>query len=296
MKKKILLFSLIIMSILFINVENVKAEEYQVGDLVEVINPSGGESMRFYITDILKVDEDMLYTLTSTEPYIRTMKFTEENLKTGWFDPIVILEHYENVDEKFKYFIDMDKNSLSYENNEEYGVFATTSPPTLCDDFPLNKKVYIEFEDLQEPIYFNCSVLKNDKGKFNNSYAFNTFYPGKGYILSYVEVSENPSYDFVLKTIISDSTNDLVNELNNLNLNNSLSGYLAISIHEKNLSLINKIENNTNYIDVNQTTKNNENIKNPSTSDINIAIIGLVTLITLTGVIVGVKRLKKLSK
>ena len=46
-----------------------------------------------------------------------------------------------------------------------------------------------------------------------------------------------------------------------------------------------------------QTTNGTENeIKNPSTSDVNIVIIGLVTLIVLTGVIVGVRRLKKLSK
>lgn len=38
MKKKILLFSLILISVLFINVGKVNAEEYKVGDLVEVIN------------------------------------------------------------------------------------------------------------------------------------------------------------------------------------------------------------------------------------------------------------------
>lgn len=44
----------------------------------------------------------------------------------------------------------------------------------------------------------------------------------------------------------------------------------------------------------NQVT--NDTVENPKTSDINIVIIGLVTLIVLTGVIVGVRRLKKLSK
>ena len=39
-----------------------------------------------------------------------------------------------------------------------------------------------------------------------------------------------------------------------------------------------------------------DDVQNPKTSDINIVIIGLVTLIVLTGVIVGVRRLKKLSK
>lgn len=46
-----------------------------------------------------------------------------------------------------------------------------------------------------------------------------------------------------------------------------------------------------------QTTNGTENeVKNPSTSDINIVIIGMITLIVLTGVIVGVRKLKKLSK
>ena len=39
-----------------------------------------------------------------------------------------------------------------------------------------------------------------------------------------------------------------------------------------------------------------DDVQNPKTGDINIVIIGVVTLITLTVVIVGVKRLKKLSK
>lgn len=37
-------------------------------------------------------------------------------------------------------------------------------------------------------------------------------------------------------------------------------------------------------------------VQNPKTSDINIVIIGMITLIVLSGVIVGIRRLKKLSK
>ena len=74
----------------------------------------------------------------------------------------------------------------------------------------------------------------------------------------------------------------------------------------KKLTFVNKKEvneetNNNQNTNANeeagQTTNVTENeIKNPSTSDVNIVIIGLVTLIVLTGVIVGVRRLKKLGK
>lgn len=45
-----------------------------------------------------------------------------------------------------------------------------------------------------------------------------------------------------------------------------------------------------------QTTSENNVVENPKTSDVNIVVIGIVTLIVLSGVIVGVRRLKKLSK
>lgn len=74
----------------------------------------------------------------------------------------------------------------------------------------------------------------------------------------------------------------------------------------KKLTFVNKKEvneetNNNQNTNANeeagQTTNGTQNeIKNPSTSDVNIVVIGIVTLIVLSGVIVGVRRLKKLSK
>ena len=90
MKKKILLFCLILISVLFIGIGKVKAEEYKVGDLVEIINPSGGETMKFYIV----VEEDG-YILESENAIFNSSLSESEDIS-------VIPQYLEDLEETIK--------------------------------------------------------------------------------------------------------------------------------------------------------------------------------------------------
>ena len=91
-------------------------------------------------------------------------------------------------------------------------------------------------------------------------------------MLGNVDGVEKPAGNVTKELTFSDKTEDVSEDINN--------------------------NQNTNVNEeVTQTTNSVETeVKNPSTSDVNIAVIGMVTLIVLSGVIVGVRRLKKISK
>ena len=148
----------------------------------------------------------------------------------------------------------------------------------LCNNKSL-QKIFTYYEDITDYIINNNSNLE-----INATHGVH----GTGY----GSLGKNLQYNSLNKNILD------INEEGKINIINS--GKATIEIKDiKNYLILFDVVNEcpgdqNNVVDI--IAKTEQTIKNPSTSDINIAIIGVVTLITLTGVIVGVRRLKKLSK
>ena len=148
----------------------------------------------------------------------------------------------------------------------------------LCNNKSL-QKIFTYYEDITDYIINNNSNLE-----INATHGVH----GTGY----GSLGKNLQYNSLNKNILD------INEEGKINIINS--GKATIEIKDiKNYLILFDVVNEcpgdqNNVVDI--IAKTEQTIKNPSTSDINIAIIGVVTLITLTGVIVSVRRLKKLSK
>ena len=148
----------------------------------------------------------------------------------------------------------------------------------LCNNKSL-QKIFTYYEDITDYIINNNSNLeiKATHGVHGTGYG---------------SLGKNLQYNSLNKNILD------INEEGKINIINS--GKATIEIKDiKNYLILFDVVNEcpgdqNNVVDI--IAKTEQTIKNPSTSDINIAIIGVVTLITLTGVIVEEKRLKKLSK
>ena len=91
-------------------------------------------------------------------------------------------------------------------------------------------------------------------------------------MLGNVDGVEKPTGNVTKELTFSDKTEDVSEDINN-NQNTN--------VNEEVIQTTNSVETE---------------VKNPSTSDVNIVVIGIVTLIVLSGVIVGIRRLKKISK
>lgn len=316
MKKKILLFSLIIMSILFINVENVNAEEYKAGDLVEVVNPSGGKSQQFYVVagknEIIKMKENYCKSPNRQDEEIcnNINVSVDENYNYGnSFDlddsDIVILVSKNPVYKQATFSYDMSNEDIDF-------LFDQLYPFDKADfeyiyNIVMNDSYLYNLNDLTPSFGFYLELLysKNDNMTYSNSGEYEkSIYDVPNYLKNYVgsfcnniikiheEVTPSIYYihyakiDLFFNNTISLSAGKISN-----NLNNSVTAdsYATLIMRKTNLKLIKSSETKKEEI-------SKQEILNPKTSDVNIVIIGLVTLIVLAGVIVGVRRLKKLSK
>lgn len=254
MKRKILLFSMLLISVLFVGIGKVKAEDYKVGDLVEIINPNGGKSMEFYIQNIDK-NNNTNYILISKNPIL-------SNISTIDNEDILEYEYLNNLEVMGSFSPNVCSFKLTQEqinDIDENGIKIT------CPDY------ITSYDNILDSVY----QVPTD----SNYYAL------------YLEKINNNEY--LLKKQIAPSKEDL-----DTKIGKKLNIFISISLNDP--TLLKKIDvSELENIDNIQTTTVNDNqntIANPKTSDINIVIIGMVTLIVLSGVIVGIRRLKKLSK
>lgn len=280
MKKKLFLLLTMIFAITF-GINNVSAEEtieYKAGDLVEVINPDGGESLKFYIEPF--EDEEGEYILFSVDPIIKneTVNESEEKYESD-------KELFEQ-NNRFKYLYDIDEN---IENNNYSFIQEITSAPISCID----EIWYSSYDNIKDSYYFNCSRYK---GKYNNSFILSLEHvdlsKNKWRVFSYLEISDDPKYDFVLRNI--KTKEEAIEEFNT----KKLDYYLALQISEPNLKLIRKAEikeNNEQSANNNVQTTTKDEVTNPKTSDTNPYIIIGFTLVGVAAIIISRKKIIKLK-
>lgn len=258
MKKRILLFSLILISVLFINVGKVNAEEYKVGDLVEVINPSGGETMKFYIT----VEEDG-YLLESKNAIFNSSLSESKDIS-------VIPQYLEDLENVIK------KQKYSFIQGFEFGCIED-----LLDDDSIEnideKGINVNFPSFMKN-YDDVFIASNVSGDTAS-------------VLFMKQVNGS----FVVKQLTANSFQELDNKIGgNLNF------YLSLYISKENSNIMRKVElpqsQNTNEM---QTTTINDKqyiVSNPKTNDINILFVSVGVLLVGFGIVLGTRKLKKLSK
>lgn len=267
MKKKIIIFSMLLISVLFIGMGKVSAEEYQVGDLVEVINPSGGKSMEFYV---LSNNVSGIHLL-SKEKY-----WENKSLQSGLLGDI----ENEITNEDFKYLFDFE-NTIEDENGYTLSFIQDVAIPTFACDIDFDKYENFSFSQIE---YFNCpSVYEQYVGSY--SYFFSNDYE-----IGIFEKSDNPNYQYMLTGYSEDDSSIL---------NKKIDFYLNIAIDKENFDILKKVElpskEENNDVPTTTITKN-DSITNPKTADINIMLIVGLSSLVLIGSIVSVKKLKKLSK
>lgn len=272
MKKKILLFCLILISILFINVGKVNAEEYKAGDLVEIINPSGGESQKFYV--VLNNSDSV--TLVSKEKFLEN-----EPLKNTLDKSVESL-----ASNNFKYLFEIE-NTQKDENGLVISFVQDIAVPVFACNINLDK-----YTNGWSPIeYFNCpKFYENFTGSY--TYSFSEEFP-----IGIFEKSDDPNYQYMIKGYSTE---------NNEVLDKKLNYYLWIEIDSKNLDFLkktniiidedNKDNKDNNDMQSNNFNANNEVVKNPKTSDNNIVLIIVLITIVSIGSFVSINKLKKLSK
>lgn len=263
MKKKILLFSLILISILFINIGKVSAEEYQVGDLVEVINPSGGESQKFlYIGELNSENSNYNgddYFLVTAEPVVIDKSFSE------FFDLYSGDNYLDVLNDDYEYLKFM--NNIQFFSQELHYAVST-----MIINNPNEDLIY--------------SIIKKMNRGF---YSYKNSCTNCDYQISYIETSDNPNE--LVQTLKFESRELLDSD------NTKLNWYYIFTVSKNDVNIIRKVSsNNINTTNVIQTAKSVENTNNPKTSDINILLVGAGILLVGFGIILGLKKLQKLSK
>lgn len=272
MKNKILLFCLILISVLFINICQAKAENYQVGDLVEVINPNGEKSQRFYISGIKKDNQyGLYYSLTSEKPLMvdKTVNEVPKATSGPW-----TLEKMKFINDDYSYLIDIN-NSIN-----QNLVFITDLNIDLSSCEPKDQTV--------DSIYYTDYDIEITCPNFFYNFSNNTFisiYSSSDSITRFKYLERKTNNEFVLKTFLN--IND---EYANERTTKKLDYYIRLVIEEKNLNLIRKVE--TEEI-LNAETTNN--IENPKTADVNI-LLAVLGIGIFTGIIVlSTNELKKIK-
>lgn len=140
------------------------------------------------------------------------------------------------------------------------------------------------------PIHENCKnavLLKGGKYITSNT---ESSWP---YVSAAIFMNSDPDNPIKISDLLDDGY-----ELSNKTLleeDGGVYGYYSYT-ESQNVSIDNPNSNDFNNPNDKSETVSKSEVENPKTSDINLIIIGMVTLIVLTGVIVGVRRLKKLSK
>lgn len=274
---------LLLVLMVFIAVPNlVFAEEYKSGDIVELINPTGEESLKFYIEPI-SVDGINYYNLYSVEPIIKEKTLKEiDNL----FEQDIL-----NYVPKIKYVYD-------YYEEGKLGVDILSSVYSCIGE-------EYDWENKPESYYFNCPVYKD---KYDNIHMGTVTTTGNQGSVENVEFysilkSDNPSYDYVFKYKKFDSESDFYDSYEyNIFKGNY---FMSVEIEEANLDMIRKVkieepkveENATKEETTTTTTQKEEvkDVKNPSTGDVNIVFV-MLGLVSFAGLaLVANKKVRKIK-
>ena len=327
MKRKILLFSMLLISVLFVGIGKVNAEEYKAGDLVEVINPSGGKSQQFYVVagknEIIKMRENYCKSSNRQDEEIcnNINVSVDESYNYGNYfglndSDIVILVSKDPVYKQATFSYDMSNEDMDFLIDQLYPFDKADF--TYIYNIIMNDSYLYNLNDVSHSFGFYLELLysKNDNMTYSNSEEYEkSIYNVPNYLKNYVGsycnfikvyVAVTPSiYYFRYAKIDSFSNNTISLSAgkisNNLNSSVTADSYATLIMRKSDLKLIKsseikKEETSKQEITNQKKDLNEESISNPKTSDINIVIIGMVTLIVLSGVIVGIRRLKKLSK
>ncbi|MGN0973691.1 MAG: hypothetical protein ACI4OT_03010 [Bacilli bacterium] len=255
MKKNLLLLIVILTSIFFINIEKVNAEEYQIGDLVEIINPSGGKSFQFYVTDILNSEDFKGVELVTKEPTEKD-KTNEE-----------VVENHS--DELFGYLIDIyDETTIEEFDLEPYMI----SLGSCIDDY---ESLY---NDYQENRYIKCPQLKD---KFDNAFFDSISYTDGDDILYWLEKSDKPDYDYVLRGIKKPKS-----DMEEVAKTKKMNYYTTVYVGETKYSLLKKVS-------IPKEETNQENIKNPNTSDKDVLLMTIASLLIIFTIVISLRKLKE---
>ena len=322
---------LLLVLMVFMAVPNlVFAEEYKVGDLVEVINQTGGESQQFYIMATEKEFEIM------RSNYCKTPNRDEE-VCTG----------YGEVDENFDYRALSTIDEFIFDEKISDYVFLVSKKPYHKnfifdeeDDVSnvYNDESYCFFDNGKEFSYI-CLKMNGDEllSKFldvyygakmgnvlevlysNNDnliYSNSGFYGEKKYnnIPLYLSNYKNAVLDYVgryeslrYSKIIEFKNNTLTAKVETIdyeeNESATLDVYLTILMSKENIRHVvqeepnieePKVEENVTKEEV--TTKEEvKNVKNPSTGDVNIAFV-MLGLVSFTGLaLIANKKIRKVK-
>lgn len=255
MKKNLLLLIVILTSIFFINIEKVNAEEYQIGDLVEIINPSGGESFQFYVTDILNSSDFKGVELVIKEPMAKDK--TDEELTKN------------HSDELFGYLIDIYKETT----RDEFDIDPYMVSLGSC----LNDYESL-YNDYQENRYIKCPQLKD---KFDNAFFDSDLYTDGDRIIYWIEKSDKADYDYVLRSIKKPES-----DMEEVAKTKKFNYYTTVYVGETKYSLLRKVS-------IPKEETKQENIKNPNTSDNNVLLMTIVLLISIGAIAISLRKLKE---
>ena len=255
MKKKILLFCLILISVLFIGIGKVKAEEYTVWDLVVIINTSGGETMKFYIV----VEEDG-YILESENAIFNSSLSESEDIS-------VIPQYLEDLEETIK------KQKYSFiQGFEFWGIDALIDQEIIenIDEKGINVNI--------------PSFMKN----YDN--VFITYESSNNFAIFMKQVNGS----FMIKKVTANSIYELDNKIGEkLNFYLGLFVSKENSNIMRKVDLSQSV--NTNEIQTTTVNDNKNTIPNPKTNDINTLLVGISILLTGFITILGIRKLKKLN-
>ena len=211
MKRAFILIITILILSLF-NINNIYAEEYNDGDLVEIIHPTGGETLKYYIYDL---NEDKTeYFLTAVKPFATEMSLNE--VEVAIVDDEYVFGYPVYYEDK------IETQDISFLQD-------ITVPIYLCIDN------YTNIETLSEETEFSCPKLNGD---FDNSFVlFLQKHVGGEvkYFFQYLKKKENTESDYILKTIVSDTPN--FEELDTIKLNY----YAVIAIEQQNMGIVKKV-------------------------------------------------------
>lgn len=328
MKKKILLFSLILISVLFINVGKVNAEEYKAGDLVEVINPSGGKSQQFYVVagknEIIRMKENYCKSSNRQDEEIcnNVNVSVDESYNYGnYFDlndpDIVILVSKDSIYKQATFSSSMSKEDIDSLHDQLY-------PYDKADflyiyNIIMNNSYLYNLNDMAYSFGFYLELLysKNDDMTYSNSGKYEkSIYNVPNYLKNYVgsfcknfivtDLTVTPAIHYFSYTKIDSFSNNTISMStgkisNNLNSSVTADSYATLIMRKSDLKLIKsseiKEEETSKQEILNQKNDLNvSSISNPKTNDINILFVGVGVLLVGFGIILGIKKLKKLSK
>lgn len=285
MKKKILLVCLILVSILFINIEKVYAEEYQVGDVVELLNPSGNSGEKFYI---VKKQEpgDLSSSQVNYTYYVLMSILPVQDCKKAlefFINPYYSIVTQKKAKDDFSYIFDIE-DSITPHYSFIQGLSLSLNS---CEEKKINNN-----------LYYKCPEFLSD---YKNSLV-NDSYIGSNYVFSYIEKSDIEDYTYVLREFVSDNKqNPIIQEARDSKI---LNYYIRLIVEEPNLQYLKKssyisgnknsceLNNNLNSVD-NNIPKETNGIENPKTADVKIALVIFGILVAGVFITIGYKEVKK---